>query len=190
MAIVMVLTSLVLAHHGHSLTAIAFSHMFHAAGMFAFTIPLGWAADRIGREWVMYPGVAITLIGALFVAFARGLRRGHARHVPGRARLVGGQCRLDRADRRSCRHRAPRPRHRRQRNRRGRHDAACGAGHRPADRMREPAGGRACGGAGRDRAAGDAGAGQGCALAQAKPVGYASQHRGGPMADQAPLDCR
>ena len=72
MAIVMVLTSLVLAHHGHSLTAIAVSHMFHAAGMFAFTIPLGWAADRMGREWVMYPGVAITLIGALFVALAEG----------------------------------------------------------------------------------------------------------------------
>jgi MFS family permease len=72
MAIVMVLTSLVLAHHGHSLTAITFSHMFHAAGMFAFTIPLGWAADRIGRERVMYPGVAITLIGALFVAYAGG----------------------------------------------------------------------------------------------------------------------
>jgi MFS family permease len=72
MAIVMVLTSLVLAHHGHSLTAIAFSHMFHAAGMFAFTIPLGWAADRFGRERVMYPGVAITLIGALFVALGSG----------------------------------------------------------------------------------------------------------------------
>ena len=72
MAIVMVLTSLVLAHHGHSLTAIAFSHMFHAAGMFAFTIPLGWAADRYGRELVMYPGVAITLIGALFVALGEG----------------------------------------------------------------------------------------------------------------------
>ena len=72
MAIVMVLTSLVLAHHGHSLTAIAFSHMFHAAGMFAFTIPLGWAADRIGREWVMYPGVAMTLVGALFVALGEG----------------------------------------------------------------------------------------------------------------------
>ena len=72
MAIVMVLTSLVLAHHGHSLTAIAFSHMFHAAGMFAFTIPLGWAADRIGREWVMYPGVAVTLVGALFVALGEG----------------------------------------------------------------------------------------------------------------------
>ena len=72
MAIVMVLTSLVLAHHGHSLTASAVSHMFHAAGMFAFTIPLGWAADRFGREWVMYPGVAVTLAGALFVAFAEG----------------------------------------------------------------------------------------------------------------------
>jgi MFS family permease len=67
MSIVMVLTSLVLAHHGHSLTAIAFSHMFHSGGMFAFTIPLGRLADRRGRERVMYPGVATTLIGAIFV---------------------------------------------------------------------------------------------------------------------------
>jgi MFS family permease len=72
MAIVMVLTSLVLSHHGYGLTAIALSHSFHAAGMFAFTIPLGWASDRIGRERVMYPGVGIALIGALFVAFADG----------------------------------------------------------------------------------------------------------------------
>lgn len=72
MAIVMVLTSLVLSHHGHSLTAITISHMFHSAGMFAFTIPLGWASDRYGREQVMYPGVAIALVGALFVAFAEG----------------------------------------------------------------------------------------------------------------------
>jgi len=72
MAIVMVLTSLVLSHHGHTLTAIAISHSFHAAGMFAFTIPLGWASDRWGREWVMYPGVGMALVGALFVAFAEG----------------------------------------------------------------------------------------------------------------------
>jgi MFS family permease len=72
MSIVMVLTSLVLSHHGYGLTAIAFSHSFHAAGMFAFTIPLGWASDRFGREWVMYPGVGMALIGALFVAFAGG----------------------------------------------------------------------------------------------------------------------
>jgi len=69
MAIVMVLTSLVLAHHGHSLAAIAFSHMFHTAGMFAFTIPLGKLADRVGRERVMYPGVAVALVGASLVTF-------------------------------------------------------------------------------------------------------------------------
>jgi MFS family permease len=69
MAIVMVLTSLVLAHHGHSLTAIAFSHMFHSMGMFAFTIPLGRLADRHGREPVMIPGVATTLVGACLVTF-------------------------------------------------------------------------------------------------------------------------
>lgn len=69
MAIVMVLTSLVLRHHGHSLGAIAFSHMFHAAGMFAFTIPLGKLADRYGRGPVMFPGVAFALLGAVMVTF-------------------------------------------------------------------------------------------------------------------------
>ena len=68
MSIVMVLTSLVLSHHGHSLSAIAFSHMFHSAGMFAFTIPLGRIADRVGRDKVMYPGIAVALVGALLVA--------------------------------------------------------------------------------------------------------------------------
>src|SRR4029079_13895044 len=69
MSIVMVLTSLVLSHHGHSLSAIAFSHMFHSCGMFGFTIPLGRLCDRIGRERVMYPGVAVALIGAALVTF-------------------------------------------------------------------------------------------------------------------------
>ena len=68
MSIVMVLTSLVLHQHGHSLSAIAFSHMFHAIGMFAFTIPLGMLADRRGRGTVMYPGVAIALLGAGLIA--------------------------------------------------------------------------------------------------------------------------
>jgi MFS family permease len=69
MSIIMVMTSLVLAHHGHSLTAIALSHVFHTAGMFAFTIPLGKLADRFGRGRIMFPGVATTLIGAGLVAF-------------------------------------------------------------------------------------------------------------------------
>jgi MFS family permease len=69
MAIVMVLTALVLQHHGHSLGEIAFSHALHATGMFGFSIPIGRLADRLGRERVMYPGVAITLAGAALVAF-------------------------------------------------------------------------------------------------------------------------
>jgi MFS family permease len=73
MSIVMVLTSLVLSHHGHSLGVIAFSHMFHSAGMFAFTLPLGKLADRFGRSKVMFPGVAIALIGAALVAFTGAL---------------------------------------------------------------------------------------------------------------------
>jgi MFS family permease len=69
MSIVMVLTSLVLHEHGHSLIAIAISHTFHSAGMFAFTIPLGKLSDRIGRSRVMFPGVFISLVGAGLVAF-------------------------------------------------------------------------------------------------------------------------
>ncbi|MDB5509493.1 MAG: major facilitator superfamily protein [Hyphomicrobiales bacterium] len=73
MSIVMVLTSLVLHHHGHSLFVIAVSHTFHAIGMFAFTIPLGKLADRIGRSRVMFPGVFVSLVGAALVAFTPGI---------------------------------------------------------------------------------------------------------------------
>lgn len=73
MSIVMVLTSLVLQHQGHSLTEIGFSHMFHSLGMFAFTIPLGRMADRIGRNPVMYAGVVTALAGASLVAFGHGI---------------------------------------------------------------------------------------------------------------------
>jgi len=69
MSIVMVLTSLVLAHHGHSLAAIAASHTFHTAGMFGFTIPLGRLADRLGYRRVLLPGVAVALFGAGLVTF-------------------------------------------------------------------------------------------------------------------------
>ncbi len=72
MSLVMVLTSLVLHEHGHSLTMIALSHMFHSAGMFAFTVPLGWLADRVGRTRVMYPGVGVALVGAGMVALTDG----------------------------------------------------------------------------------------------------------------------
>jgi MFS family permease len=72
MSIVMVLTSLVLDHHGHSLSAISASMALHAIGMFAFSIPIGKLADRFGRSRVMFPGVAATLVGASLVAFTDG----------------------------------------------------------------------------------------------------------------------
>ena len=46
--------------------------MFHTAGMFAFTIPLGRLADRIGRHQVIVPGVVTTIGGAAFVGFTDG----------------------------------------------------------------------------------------------------------------------
>lgn len=72
MSIVMVLTSLILQHHGHTLTAIGISHVFHSMGMFAFTIPLGMLSDRLGRIQVMYAGVAVALGGAALVTFSDG----------------------------------------------------------------------------------------------------------------------
>ena len=72
MAIVMVFTSLVLQHHGHSLGYIAFAHSLHAFGMFGLSIPVGKLADRFGRGRVMYPGVALTLVGAFLTAFTDG----------------------------------------------------------------------------------------------------------------------
>jgi MFS family permease len=68
MAVVMVLTSLVLHEHGHSLGMIVFSHTFHSAGMWAFQVPLGRLSDRYGHQRVMLPGVATALVGALLVA--------------------------------------------------------------------------------------------------------------------------
>ncbi len=72
MSIVMVLTSLVLQHHGHSLTAIAWAHLFHSAGMFAFSIPIGKLSDRIGRAKIMYPGLILTIAGAALVGLTTG----------------------------------------------------------------------------------------------------------------------
>ena len=77
-----------------------FSHMFHSIGMFGFTVPIGHLADRFGRERVMYPGVAMTLVGAIFVTLGSEYCSVTYRYVPGRHRLGGCQCRVDRADRR------------------------------------------------------------------------------------------
>lgn len=69
MTIVMVLTSLVLDHHGHSLAAISISQAFHSTGMYVFSIPFGRLSDRFGAKAVLLWGVGTTLIGAGLVAF-------------------------------------------------------------------------------------------------------------------------
>jgi MFS family permease len=72
MTIVMVIGSLVLAHHGHGLPAIAASSALHSIGMFAFSLPLGSLTDRLGRRAVMFPGGVVATIGALLVVFTIG----------------------------------------------------------------------------------------------------------------------
>jgi MFS family permease len=69
MTIVMVIGSLVLAHHGHSLPAIAASSALHSIGMFAFSLPLGSLIDRFGRRAVMLPGGFVATTGALLAVF-------------------------------------------------------------------------------------------------------------------------
>lgn len=68
MAIVMVIMTLLLAHHGHQLPQISLAMSVHSIGMFGFSLPLGWLADRIGRRNVLMGGVVIAALGTLLVA--------------------------------------------------------------------------------------------------------------------------
>lgn len=67
MAMMMFLTSLVLHDHGHQLPAISVSVSIHVIGMFGFSVPLGWLADRVGRRAVMFAGVIIAGAGSMLV---------------------------------------------------------------------------------------------------------------------------
>jgi MFS family permease len=149
MAIVMVLTSLVLHHHGHSLRPSrcrTCSIPWHVR----FTIPLGRFADRLGRE-VMYPGSRLR--------WGRGA--GHLTPAFGRSRsnvpvgIGGGQCRFDRLDRGPGGNSRTRSRHRRQRQRCRCYLRRRCIGDRPAGAVERPARSRHCcrrvrGGAARD----------------------------------------
>jgi MFS family permease len=68
MAIVMVIMTLLLAHHGHHLPEITASMSVHSIGMFGFSLPLGWLADRIGRRNVLLGGVVVAVAGTVLVA--------------------------------------------------------------------------------------------------------------------------
>ncbi|MBI4235842.1 MAG: MFS transporter [Chloroflexi bacterium] len=65
MSMMMVMTALVLREHNHSLPAISVSITVHVLGMFAFSLPLGQIADRVGRKPILLAGVLLIAIGAV-----------------------------------------------------------------------------------------------------------------------------
>ena len=67
MSLMMALTSVTLAHHGHELSAISLSVAIHVIGMFGFSLPLGWLADRAGRRTVLLGGLVVLAAGAILV---------------------------------------------------------------------------------------------------------------------------
>jgi MFS family permease len=67
MATLMALNSLMLAHHGHSFTAISAAVAIHIVGMFGLSLPLGRLADRIGRGSVLLVGLALSATGAILL---------------------------------------------------------------------------------------------------------------------------
>ncbi len=67
MAIVMVTTSLALAHHGHDLWQISISQGLHSIGMFGLSVPVGRLADRFGRRSILLPGTLIVALGGILV---------------------------------------------------------------------------------------------------------------------------
>ena len=67
MSMIMALTSLALEHHGHPLPAISVAVTIHVIGMFGFSLPLGWLADRTARRAVMLMGFLCLAAGAILV---------------------------------------------------------------------------------------------------------------------------
>src|SRR5262249_9024617 len=65
MSMIMAFTSLALEHHGHPLPVISVAVTIHVVGMFGFSLPLGWLADRAGRRTVMVLGFVFLAGGAI-----------------------------------------------------------------------------------------------------------------------------
>ena len=64
MALMMAMTSLALAHHGHDLPVISLAVAIHVVGMFGLSLPVGRISDRFGRRKAMLLGCILAAIGA------------------------------------------------------------------------------------------------------------------------------
>jgi len=67
MSMMMVMTPLVMVENDNTLYAISIAISIHVAGMYAFSIPIGRLADRIGRRILLGAGLGIQVVGAILV---------------------------------------------------------------------------------------------------------------------------
>lgn len=67
MSLMMIMTPVVLSESGHAISSISITVSIHVLGMFAFSIPLGKLADRIGRKSLIGAGLIIEAAGAFLV---------------------------------------------------------------------------------------------------------------------------
>lgn len=66
---VMGVTGAALAHAGHGLGAVGATMALHFVGMFAFSRPIGRAADRHGRRAIILAGLALLGLGGALIAW-------------------------------------------------------------------------------------------------------------------------
>lgn len=67
MTMMMALTPLALAHHGHPLAAISLAVALHVVGMFGLSLPLGRLTDRFGRRAMILAGLLVVMLGTALV---------------------------------------------------------------------------------------------------------------------------
>lgn len=67
MSMMMVMTPLVMVENNHTLSAISIAFSIHVTAMYAFSIPIGRLADRIGRRILLGAGLGTEVIGAILV---------------------------------------------------------------------------------------------------------------------------
>ncbi|MCC6177669.1 MAG: MFS transporter [Chloroflexi bacterium] len=67
MTMMMAMTPLALAHHGHTLPFISLAVSIHVIGMFGLSVPFGRLSDRVGRRIVMLLGIGVVALGSILV---------------------------------------------------------------------------------------------------------------------------
>jgi MFS family permease len=67
MTMMMAMTPLALAHHGHELSMISLAVALHVVGMFGLSIPIGRLTDQVGRRAVMQLGTVLSMLGSVMV---------------------------------------------------------------------------------------------------------------------------